>query len=260
ADDADRRVMTTLAAAERGVPDVDHPLRNPRHRLGRAADEVAGPHQRSADVLTLVVLEGRRDAQEARLANVADLAVGVGPLGDDELWGQGQLLAVTLDHDVDGSRAGLRDGRGGGRPRRHFGAADRDHLVARLEPSLVRRRLRIARGAGAIGLLLRLDALTDRADDGGMDRLVRIAEGHQHSTGQDDGQYDVHGRAAEHDDELLPPRLAVEHAVFVAGPDLFARGGARVPGHGLEQPGAGLAQLAVFAAGLGREHPDHAHV
>src|SRR5690606_18119139 len=113
---------------------------------------------------------------------------------------------------------------------------------------------------GAIGLLLRLHALTDRADDGGMDRLVRIAEGHQHSTGQDDGQYDVHGRAAAHDDALLPPRLAVVHAVFVAVPRLISRGVARVPGHGLEQPGAGLAQLAVFAAGLGREHPDHAHV
>src|SRR5690606_19273697 len=77
---------------------------------------------------------------------------------------------------------------------------------------------------------------------------------------EEEGQHEVHRRPAGHDDDLLPPLLAVEDAVLVAGPDLLQ---GHLPGlfdQGLERAGGGAADFARVVAGLGRQHADHADV
>src|ERR671910_902413 len=266
-DDADGAVDFTLAAAERGLPYADHPLRDGHDRLGRLRGEVAEPRHRSADVLRDEHLR-RRDTEEAdglepagrRAHAVVVRLAESAALGGDHVRHERDLATVALHDDLD--RAGLvvADQVLHGAPRRDIGSVERHQPVTGSEARCGRRCGGIIRRAGPISVRDRDHAGRHLADDRPELGLARVAVGHQHDAGEHRGDEDVHGRPAEHDDELLPPPLAVEQAVLVAGLDLLLRGATGIFDQCLERTGAGTAQAARVVARLGRKHADHAHV
>ena len=139
-------------------------------------------------------------------------------------------------------------------------AGDRHDAVARLHAG------QQCRGLGLVGARRRVaglgdrhDALRHRGDDGaglrGGDAVDRDEDGEQH-----DADEQVHHRAAEHDDDLLGHREAVEHAVLVAGAHLFQAGGARLVDELAEPARARDPHGARGVTGARGEHADHPDV
>ena len=88
----------------------------------------------------------------------------------------------------------------------------------------------------------------------------RDADADEQQDEEEDRQDQVHGRAADHDDDLLRRAQAVEHAVLVAGPDLLPRCGPGLLDQHLETT-RGAAPGGPFRGSLRRrEHADHPDV
>ncbi len=135
-------------------------------------------------------------------------------------------------------------------------AVNSDHHVACLNPGRCCRALRVA--VGALGLDIAGNAGGHRVDSGGQ----RGDSEHDQRHGVEQRrQEQVHGRTAEHDDELLVHRQLVEGSVLLARPDLLDGRAPGVLDHRLKGSGAGRGENELaFTVSVRRKHPDHPDV
>ncbi len=263
ADDTDRAVGVARARAERGVPDTDE-------ALGQVDDHAADRTDLGTDRgkdrggRLLHEFAQRPDADEsglgghgyaARVLHHRTLCIRHVLLRGRRCDCEGVLRTVALHDDRERLVSRLLDDRGRLVPAGDRRAADAHDAVAGADACGVRRSGRVGRSALLVRRGRRDETGADRGDGGA---VLRSAEAAQQDREQRDADQEVHHRAAEHDDDALGDREAVEGTAVLAGGDGLRTLFARILHHVLHEAGGRVASaLAVLSR---REHADHRDV
>ena len=241
-DDAHQTGRVALLEPKRRAARVIDVLGKVKHQRGGGAEIP----ERDAGPVPEILADNRLGGRHAQVADALrdERAVGValrdsGRVVDGDVRRRGdhrhrEGRAVAFDHEAQRLVRARADELAHGRPLARRDAVDRDDDVARSQARERRGALGVAWRALAVRVG-RGNASTDGAHDGlgdgdAVDRGDRREE--------DDGDDEIHDRAAEHHDDLLPPREAVEGPMLLAGQHLLDRTEPGVLDHARRPAGA----------------------